>query len=147
MRNNTKVPMLRLVLAGFLASQIIPSSKLVACTGCTPVSKSTKSASKDIDAVYEQAIDEIGQKYQDEIVPLLEANRKLHRKLTAGYKQLEYMERELMYVNLEIVKITEELKKIQALGEVKDDFGRDRQKVIKNKVTTKQNNKEKKENK
>lgn len=101
------------------------------CPGCSIVNSGIDSASASIQSKFDSAMSSIASKYESDIVPTLEENRKIQKKLTKGFKRLELLEREMLFVNMEISQVSEEIEKIQRVNEVGGDINKKHTQTIK----------------
>ncbi len=93
-----------------------------ACSGCVSFMPMLNSASESIEKEFLILEKEIAEKYNTEIIPLLEDNSLLEKKITAGQAQLEGMERKMLIVNTEIAEMLILIKKTRTINDEKNNL-------------------------
>jgi len=90
-----------------------------ACSGCSGIWATIEGASKVIVEAFDDAEEDIAQKYEDDIPPILEGNRVLERHIAVLKSQIEGLQREILLVDREMVSILQETKIIKTTQKYK----------------------------
>lgn len=83
------------------------------CSGCLFIMPKIKQAGIDIDTEFQKVEERIAKRYHDEIIPLLQDNKKLDREITSLEAQLEVLQRKILMVDEEIILTLSSIKSIK----------------------------------